>query len=59
MAKSVMPKQTSGLSDSSEWDGLWNVEPERPGHIGAGRGAEQDHALLGSELRCRLCHGLT
>jgi hypothetical protein len=22
MAKSVMPKQTSGLSDSSEWDGI-------------------------------------
>jgi hypothetical protein len=22
MAKSVMPKQTSGLSDSSEWDGV-------------------------------------
>jgi hypothetical protein len=34
MAKSVMPKQTSGLSDSSEWDGLWNVEPQRLGYIG-------------------------
>jgi hypothetical protein len=29
------------------------------GMADAGRGAEQNHALLGSELRCRLCHGLT
>jgi hypothetical protein len=26
MAKSVMPKQTSGWSDSSERDGFWNGE---------------------------------
>ena len=31
MAKSVMPKQTSGWSDSSEWDGSWNGEPQRLG----------------------------
>jgi hypothetical protein len=31
MAKSVMPKQTSGWSDSSEWDGFWNGEPQRLG----------------------------
>jgi ABC transporter substrate binding protein len=34
MAKSVIPKQTSGLSDSSEWDGFWNGGPRRLGHIG-------------------------
>jgi hypothetical protein len=45
MAKSVMPKQTSGWSDSSEWDGSWNGEPHPPGPLGGRWCALVNHAV--------------
>ena len=52
MAKSVMPKQTSGLSDGSEWDGFRNGEPQRLGDIGRPMGSRV--AIARAEIAMRI-----